>query len=107
MEAIERISRSLICFVCPLALLLVFPWVEHLSKNIVYSTSIAPNNSFFVHLGSWLIFLYLAKLSHFYISTTADVSKIHHRVSSMIAVLILATSIISLIIATILVIYSL
>lgn len=106
METIERISRSLTCFICPLALFFIFPIVIRFSENMAHSFGIESNYGFYIHLNSWLIFLYLAKVSHHYIETTSTISKSYNRIGILLAMLLLATCTMALIILTILVIHS-
>ncbi|MEK6155374.1 hypothetical protein WIW50_19045 [Flavobacteriaceae bacterium 3-367] len=103
----EGITRSLVCFLGPLALLFIFPQVEQVSANIVYGIGgMAYVSPFFVYLTCWLIFLYLAKMSHHYMATTTGIQKVYVRISTVLAMFLLATCIIALIVSTILVVGS-
>ncbi len=102
MVVLERISRALICFICPILIFYLVPRIMFFSEQILKGFGqfqVAPSSKYVL---GWLLLFYFAKVSHKLMKIEKPQFEIETRILGISATLILATCIIGLILMTLL-----
>ncbi len=102
MGVLERISRALVCFICPIFLFYLVPRILFFSEQILKSIGqfqVTPSSKYVL---GWLLLFYFAKLSHKLMVIEMPQFETETRILGISATYILATCIMGLILMTLL-----